>query len=160
MSWPFWVVVTAGQSVYDAIKAGEWYVSKIAAEATADQLRHINKKQYFVIGNDLEQQPLDVVDQTPDWKAPVSKLRMQETIADMVTGDSFYTVPWALGQTSEGNIYLSLDFSTHKERGGTVQMLVQKLGKNWYQVAPPKDYKYTVTNPHNDSKVSYNLNIL
>lgn len=159
MSWPFWVVVEAGQSVYDAIKAGEWYVSKIAAEATADQFRFINKKQYFVIGNDLEQQPLDVVDQTPDFRKPIDKSKIERTIADMTTGETGYVVPWALSANRDDIPYLRLSYTVHKERGGTVQMLVQKLGDGWYQIGLTGD-KLHREHPNPTWDICYNLNII
>lgn len=163
MSFPFWVVVKAGQNVYDAIKAGEWYVSEIAAEATADQFRHMTKEQYYVIGNDLEQQPLDKVTNNPLGK-PASTIKKEVAIKDMVTGESGYAVPWALSYTKKGKPYLRMGYTVQEAPGGTVQMLVQKLGQDWYQVSTRYEYPYSYEHDKSDPNpawdVCYNLNLI
>jgi hypothetical protein len=154
--FPFYVVVRFDQNVYDAIRAGEWYISEIAAEATADQLAFMEEKPYFVIGGPLKQQ-----DNTPTDKPKVLKSRIQRTIKDMVTGDSFYTVPWAAAVNKEDIPYLDTTFMIHDKPGGTVQMLVQKLGPDWYQLGIPEIYKFRKVNPRmEDPDICWNLNFI
>lgn len=91
---------------------------------------------------------------------PVEDSRVEKTISDMKVGESTYTVPWAVS-LAKGNIpFINLTFTTQKTSGGTVQMLVQRLGQNQWQVQLPKSHRFHKQEPHPDWKVSYNLNVI
>jgi hypothetical protein len=49
-----------------------------------------------------------------------------QTIAQMVNGDTFFTVPWAMWVDKKRRCWLDPDYTVHQEKGGTVQMGVAK----------------------------------
>jgi hypothetical protein len=68
----------------------------------------------------------------------------EATIDSMSTGESGYTVPWAMWVDAERNCWLHPKYTIHHAPGGTVQMLVQ-LRTDGYHVSPPCGEHYQPT---------------
>jgi len=66
--------------------------------------------------------------------------KLENRIIDMKPGESGYTVPWALAFDLEETPYLNLDYSIHKNPGGTVQMRVERTGSG------KSDYNVDISN--------------
>lgn len=61
----------------------------------------------------------------------------EEGLRGMRTGDSGWTVPWAMWVDRKRNCWLHPEYTLHPEPGGTVQMLVE-LREDGYHVHVPQ----------------------
>jgi hypothetical protein len=53
-------------------------------------------------------------------------------IGKMKVGEYGFTVPWAYGWPYPGG--LNLDYSVHRNKGGTVNMMIEYLGRGKYKI--------------------------
>ena len=64
------------------------------------------------------------------------------TIATMATGETAYTVPWAMWVDNDRHCWLQPAFPAESEPGGTVQMRVE-LQRDGYHVWPTTGHRYS-----------------
>jgi len=55
----------------------------------------------------------------------------ENTIGKMKVGETGYTVPGAMWVDQERNCWLNEDYTIHKERGGTVQLKIERLKEGY-----------------------------
>ena len=58
----------------------------------------------------------------------IGRPNLERKIKDMQPGESGYTTPWALSFDEEGKGWLNIKYTIHKDKGGTVELPVTRVG--------------------------------
>jgi len=76
-----------------------------------------------------------------EWVAPAKingPVKVRPRLCEMEVGDRAYAVPWAYDPTRES---LNTNHTAYAERGGTVEMLVERTADG-FEITPPDGYEW------------------